>query len=239
MSVTSAKVSNAGVAQSASRKAPFSIWLQIQSLLNTINHILIALIGIYITALGRSLDFQNTAMHAFLTTIGFHVLMAEALMSHYPINFVTNRFAHRTKSKIHGVLQLVGGAMALLGALGKISQTEVHFTTLHGKIGLAATFFCFASITGGIVNYFQPSFVHKFYTPAVVKCRHNFFGMVTFTLGMLAILIGYRTKFTYKYVDPEFIAALSLATLLVYILTMIAPMRSFLDKLKYRKQHRK
>lgn len=62
--------------------------------------------------------------------------------------------------------------------------------------------------------------------------------MVTFTLGMLTIFLGYRTKFTYKYVDPEFIVALSLATVLVYIFTMIAPMRSFLDKLKYRKQHR-
>lgn len=61
--------------------------------------------------------------------------MAEGLMSHYPINFVTNRFSHRTKSKIHGVLLMVGGSLALLGSFGKISQTELHFSTLHGKIG--------------------------------------------------------------------------------------------------------
>ncbi|XP_053957992.1 uncharacterized protein LOC128863088 [Anastrepha ludens] len=237
MTIPSDKVTSAGAPTSG--RAPFSIWLQIQSLLNSINHILIGLIALYFTALGRSLNFQNTAMHAFLTIIGFHVLMAEGLMSHYPVNFVTNRFSHRNKSKIHGVLQLVGGSLALLGTLGKISQKEVHFTTLHGKIGLAAAFMCFASITGGIVNYFQPKFVHKFYTPAEVKFRHNLFGMVTFSLGMFAILLGYRTKFTYKHMDPEFIAAISLATVLVYIFTMIAPLRSILDKLKYRKQSRK
>ena len=74
MSAKSDKVPKTGApaaaATSSSRRAPYSIWLQLQSLLNTINHILIALIGVYFTALGRSLDFQNTAMHAFLTTIG-------------------------------------------------------------------------------------------------------------------------------------------------------------------------
>ncbi|XP_067620258.1 transmembrane reductase CYB561D2 [Eurosta solidaginis] len=216
-----------------------SIWLQIQSLLNTINHILIGLIAIYITALARSLNFQDTAMHAFLTVIGFHVLMAEALMSHYPINFVTNSFSHRAKSKIHGILQLGGGSMVLLGALGKFSQTEVHFTTLHGKIGLAATCLCFASLTGGLLNYFQPKFILKIYSPSELKYRHNLFGMITFTLGMWTIFLGYSTKFTYKYADPEFIVALSLAAILVYIFTLIAPMRSFLAKLQYRSQRRK
>lgn len=74
MTVNGTEVTNSGAqaaaATSSSERAPFSLWLQIQSLLNTINHILIALIAVYITALGRSLDFQNTAMHAFLTTIG-------------------------------------------------------------------------------------------------------------------------------------------------------------------------
>ncbi|XP_019848011.2 transmembrane reductase CYB561D2 [Bactrocera dorsalis] len=237
MTAETDQVTNSGApATSSSGKAFHSIWLQLQSLLNTINHILIALVGLYFTVLGRSLNFQDTAMHAFLTVIGYHVLMAEALMSHYPINFVTNRFTHRTKSKIHGVIQLVGGAMALLGSIGKISQTEVHFTTWHGKIGLAATFLCIVNLIGGTVTYFQPKFIRKSHPPAVLKFRHNLSGMVAFTLGMLAIFLSYRTKFTYKYVDPEFIVVLSLATVLVYVFTMIAPMRSFLDKLKYRKQ---
>uniref|UniRef100_A0A1A9W6W2 ascorbate ferrireductase (transmembrane) n=1 Tax=Glossina brevipalpis TaxID=37001 RepID=A0A1A9W6W2_9MUSC len=212
------------------------IWQQIQSLLNAINHILIGLIGIYATLLAKSLNFQDTALHMFLTVIGIHVLIAEALMSHYPYNPLTNRLSHRNKSRYHGILQMIGGSMALLGALGKIRSTEIHFTTWHGKIGLSAAFMCFCSLCGGILNYFQPKFIHKIYTIAEVKCRHNFFGMITFTLTVATILLGYCTQFFFKHVDQDVIPAFVLATAVMYVITMIAPLRSFRNKLKYRKR---
>lgn len=56
--------------KSSKSKPKLALWPQIQSLLNTINHVLILLIGVFITLLGRSLNFQDTAMHMFLTTIG-------------------------------------------------------------------------------------------------------------------------------------------------------------------------
>ncbi|XP_037819993.1 LOW QUALITY PROTEIN: cytochrome b561 domain-containing protein 2 [Lucilia sericata] len=220
----------------AKEKPKVAFWSQIQSLLNTINHIFILLIGVYVTLLARSLDFQDTAMHMFMTVIGFHVLSAEALMSHYPLNPITNSFTHRNKSRFHGILQLIGGSMALLGGLGKMQSTEVHFTTWHGRFGLFATFMCFASMLGGILNYFQPKFVHKIYSPSEIKFRHNLFGLLTFSLGMTTITLGYFTKFFTKYVDADVIPAFALATILVYLLTMIAPVRSLLDKLKYRKK---
>ncbi|XP_037958256.1 uncharacterized protein LOC119687821 [Teleopsis dalmanni] len=221
------------------RSSSNNTWIKIQSLLNTINHIFIGLVGIYITVLGKNLDFKDTAMHAFMTTIGYHVLMAEALMSHYKVNPITNRFSHRNKSRIHGILQFLGGSMALLGALGKISATENdHFSTLHGKVGLAATFMCTVSILGGLVNFFQPKFAHKIYSPAEIKYRHNLFGMLTFSLGMAAVLLGYRTLFFWKYNDAEFVRVISLASVLVYCLTLIAPVLSLLDKIKLRKAHK-
>ncbi|KNC22746.1 hypothetical protein FF38_04103 [Lucilia cuprina] len=220
----------------AKDKPKVAFWLQIQSLLNTINHVFILLIGVYVTLLARSLDFQDTAMHMFMTVIGFHVLSAEALMAHYPLNPITNSFTHRNKSRFHGILQLIGGSMALLGGLGKIQSTEVHFTTWHGRFGLFATFMCFASILGGILNYFQPKFAHKIYSPSEIKFRHNLFGLLTFSLGMTTITLGYFTQFFTKYVDADVIPAFALATILVYLMTMIAPVRSLLDKLKYRKK---
>lgn len=101
---------------------------------------------------------------------------------------------------------------------------------------MAANFMCFASLMGGVCNYFQPKFIHKIYTPSEVKYRHNLFGMVTFTLAMTTIILGYFTKFFAKYVDADVIPAFALATALVYLLTMIAPARALLDKLKYRKK---
>ena len=51
-------------------KPKVAFWPQMQSLLNTINHIFILLVGVYITLLARSLNFQDTAMHMFLTVVG-------------------------------------------------------------------------------------------------------------------------------------------------------------------------
>lgn len=45
-------------------------WLQIQSILNSINHMLIFLVAAFFFVLARSLNFQDTAMHMFMTGIG-------------------------------------------------------------------------------------------------------------------------------------------------------------------------
>ena len=178
-------------------------------------------------------------------------------MSHYPYNPITNRFSHRNKSRLHGILQIIGGSMALLGGLGKFLSTEIHFTTWHGRFGkflqqqkkiknlysipfiitgMAASGMCLGSLMGGLLNFFQPKFIHKIYTPSELKLRHNIFGMLTFTLAMTTIILGYFTKFFVKYVDADIIPAFAVATALVYLLTMIAPARALLDKLKYRKK---
>ncbi|XP_030376804.1 cytochrome b561 domain-containing protein 2 [Scaptodrosophila lebanonensis] len=213
-----------------------SLSLSVQQLLNSINHLLIFLVACFFFVLARSLDFKDTAMHMFMVGIGFHVLVAEALMSHYKLNPITRFLSHRNKSRYHGILQLLGGSMVLLGSLGKISQKEQHFTTWHGKIGLAATFGCAASVLGGILNFLQPKFILKVFPPSELRFRHNLFGLLTFTLGMAAIYLGYYSKFFTRFVDHQFIPAMMLVTVLVYLLTIIAPVRSLLSKLKYRRQ---
>ncbi|BFF94303.1 cytochrome b561 domain-containing protein 2 [Drosophila madeirensis] len=211
-------------------------WLQIQSLLNSINHMLIFLVATFFFVLARSLDFKETAMHMFLTGVGFHVLIAQAMMSHYKVNPITRWLSHRNKSRFHGILQILGGSMVLLGGLGKFNSKDVHFNTWHGRVGSAAAFFCAASIVGGLANYFQPKLALKLFPPSELRFRHNLFGLVTFTLGMGAIYLGYYSKFFTKYVDNDFIPGMMLVTSLVYVLTIISPVSALLSKLKYRQK---
>ncbi|KAH8405099.1 hypothetical protein KR222_001316, partial [Zaprionus bogoriensis] len=214
-----------------------SSWLQIQSILNSINHMFIFLVGAFFFVLARSLNFQDTAMHMFMTGIGFHVLIAQALMSHYRLNPLTRWISHKNKSRYHGLLQLVGGAMVLLGAVGKFANKDVHLNTWHGRFGtcVAAAFGCAASIVGGLVNFFQPKIVLKVLPPSELRFRHNLFGLLTFTLGMIAIYLGYYSKFFTRYVDNQFIPAFMLTTVLVYLFTIIGPVGALLTKLKYRR----
>jgi len=89
---------------------------------------------------------------------------------------------------------------------------------------------------GGFVNYFQPKFALKVMPPSEIRFRHNLFGLVTFSLGMGAIYLGYYSKFFTKFVDNDFIPGMMLITAMVYVLTIIAPVSSLLTKLKYRIQ---
>lgn len=102
--------------------------------------------------------------------------------------------------------------------------------------GLAATFLCCASLLGGTVNFFQPKFAHKVYSPSEIKYRHNLFGIIGFAVAMTTIYLGYYTPFFTKYVDNNAIPAFALATILVLLLTTIGPLTSLLDKMKYRKK---
>lgn len=101
---------------------------------------------------------------------------------------------------------------------------------------MAAAFGCAASVVGGLANFFQPKIVLKKYPPSELKFRHNLFGLLTFTLGMTAIYLGYYSKFFTRYVDNQFIPAMMLTTVLVYFLTIIGPVGALLSKLKYRRQ---
>ncbi|KAM8714961.1 hypothetical protein ACLKA7_002070 [Drosophila subpalustris] len=213
-----------------------SSWLQIQSILNSVNHIFIFLVAAFFFVMAKRFDFQDTAMHMFMTGTGFHVLIAQALMSHYKVNPITRWISHKNKSRYHGLMQLVGGSMVLLGSLGKFNSKEVHFETWHGIFGVAAAFGCAASVVGGLVNFFQPKIVLKKYPPSELKFRHNLFGLLTFTLGMTAIYLGYYSRFFTRYVDSQFIPAMMLTTVLVYFLTIIGPLGALLSKLKYRRQ---
>lgn len=101
---------------------------------------------------------------------------------------------------------------------------------------MVAAFGCAASVVGGLVNFFQPKIALKHFPPSELRFRHNLFGLLSFTIGMAAIYLGYYSKFFTRVVDHEFIPALMLTTVLVYVLTIIGPVGSLLTKLKYRRQ---
>lgn len=132
---------------------------------------------------------------------------------------------------ILGTEDLVSGHMHKLNASLRLWYNGNFFWLL----GVAAAFGCAASIVGGLVNFFQPKFILKALPPSELRFRHNLFGLLTFTLGMTAMYLGYYSKFFTRYVDNQFIPAMMLTTVLVYLLTIIGPVGSLLTKLKYRK----
>lgn len=102
-------------------------------------------------------------------------------------------------------------------------------------IGLSASLMCIASLIGGICNYFQFKFLQYIYTKAMIRFRHNLFGILTYTLGNLAILFGYFTKFGEKHFSNGTLIALVISNITIYLLTLVSPCRSLYRKWRHLK----
>lgn len=92
---------------------------------------------------------------------------------------------------------------------------------------------CCASVLGGICNYFQFRFLQYIYTKPMIRFRHNLFGIFTYTLGHLAIVLGYFSNFGAKHFTQGQLMLLIICNFTVYFLTLIGPSKSLYRKWLY------
>lgn len=98
------------------------------------------------------------------------------------------------------------------------------------SLGLLASLMYCASVCGGICNYFQFRILQYLYSKLMIRFRHNFFGIITYTLGYIAILFGYFTNFGVKNLSPPILISLIVCNCIVYLLTLIGAIQSLYRK---------
>lgn len=117
------------------------LWQKLEIFLNTANHCLIAITTFYLTWYTLQFDdlFGATQQHAFITTIGYQLLMAEGILTFYSANSLTFVSSRNEKRTLHWLLQVAGSGMALYGIIVEIISIEkrgrTHFGTLHSLYG--------------------------------------------------------------------------------------------------------
>lgn len=122
-----------------SKKA--SVWDKCEIFINTANHCLIAITTFYLVwyCLQNYVMTSTLTQHAWVTAIGYQVLMAEGIMTIYKANSLTFLSSKREKNHIHWILQVIGGTMALYGCIIEIIDKERagrrHFRSLHAIYG--------------------------------------------------------------------------------------------------------
>jgi len=122
-----------------SKKA--SVWEKCEIFMNTANHCLIAITTFYLVwyCLQNYEMTSTLTQHAWVTAIGYQVLMAEGIMTFYKANSLTSLSSKREKNHIHWILQVTGGTMALYGCtieiISKDRAGQVHFASLHAIFG--------------------------------------------------------------------------------------------------------
>ncbi|CAD6997455.1 unnamed protein product [Ceratitis capitata] len=110
----------------------------LETILFVLNQMCIGFVTIYMSWLCINNGLQKTSLHAWLVTLGYSLLMAEAVMVHYNANPLTSDYKRHEKHTIHWVLQLAGGSLGMGGTLYKCIQKGFLLTSTHGKLGKLA-----------------------------------------------------------------------------------------------------
>lgn len=119
-----------------SKTKTFSIWFKIQSYFNVLNHVLNGAVAIFMTLYVIREGWDSFSWHVYFTTIGYQILMAEAILVLYAPNTLTYIHSHKTKKHLHWILQVAATILIITGnVIITVIRTTPHFKTLHSLTG--------------------------------------------------------------------------------------------------------
>lgn len=116
---------------------------KVQSYFNTLVHILNGAVAcamtLYLIREVRN-DWPSTndtfPLHAFLTTVGYQLFMAEAILVYYAPNSWSHFLSYKTKKHLHWILHLIGAMFIIAGNIHiSVIRTTPHFATVHAITG--------------------------------------------------------------------------------------------------------
>ncbi|XP_055300573.1 probable transmembrane reductase CYB561D1 [Sitodiplosis mosellana] len=167
-----------------------------QFLFNILNHICIVVVTIYVTWHCFLMNLSDKFivqydMHVWLCTLGYQLMMAEAILTLYSSNCWSFFYAPKTKRTLHWLIQVIGSLMAIVGTTVFYSTRQFHFQTTHSITGLISLIFAVVGCINGIAAI-NTQKVYKKYRirPVVSKMFHKFIGIASFVLGMMSLFYG-------------------------------------------------
>ncbi|XP_014611078.1 PREDICTED: cytochrome b561 domain-containing protein 2 [Polistes canadensis] len=199
--------------------------------ISVLTHLLLLTPVIYIVVL--SVNTYNTfSWHPILTTVGIGLLMLEAIYCVSGEAYVSSKLTRKNRILIHWVLQSLGFVLTLAGVLVIIIMkgNRSHFTSVHGKLGLAAMILFAILMISGIfadnTKWFYPRI-----RPINIKIFHIVGGILV-TLVLLAALIN--GTYTRWWPDTKLGRDLTFASFVIgTAFTMIKPTLGAVSKCKF------
>lgn len=162
-------------------------------------HILsIGLTGFYMYLSSPGTDLFS--WHPTCMSVAFILLLLQAIVIFSPESSLTPSTPRPDKVQLHWILHCFGIVSALFGFgtvyLNKELNNRKHFTTWHGKVGLATLVGSLLTMLGGIMANYSVN-LKKYIRPLNMKLYHATAGLLIFTLAMVAcVLATYSNYFT-------------------------------------------
>ncbi|XP_058118660.1 uncharacterized protein LOC131289733 [Anopheles ziemanni] len=201
-----------------------------------------ALVNVLMFAVAGYITYHcfNKAMvlfswHPTFMSIGYLILMSQAVLTMSGTNYFTHRCHHRTKVFLHWLLQAVAGILITIAAvcifLNKIRLQKSHFQTLHGIFGLVTVCFTLASIAGGVTTKYAFQ-LRQYMRPIYSKLIHGIAGTVTYLLGVITIGLGVYSHWFQEDNDANVRLTLVIAIGVIAVYVIIAPMLNTIQRMK-------
>ncbi|KAF7207825.1 transmembrane reductase CYB561D2 [Nothobranchius furzeri] len=154
-------------------------------------HIISVVFSVFVAFLSRP-GTSWFSWHPFLMTLAFGFFMTEGILVFSPHGSLIQKYSHKTKSRVHLVLQSLCASCAVLGLAAifynKHLSDKPHFTSWHGLLGLLTV--CVVgvqSLAAAPLNY---PFLAKGWSLAKLKRYHAASGLVVYLLGSTSLLLG-------------------------------------------------
>ncbi|XP_076012671.1 transmembrane reductase CYB561D2 [Genypterus blacodes] len=130
--------------------------------------------------------------HPFFMTLAFSLLMTEAILIFSRHGSPIRKCLHKTKVRLHWILQSLALCCALLGLAAifynKHLNGKAHFTSWHGLLGLITV--CVVSVQSVAALPLIYHSLAKGWSLAKLKRYHAASGLVTYLLGSISLCLG-------------------------------------------------
>lgn len=200
----------------------------IETIINTINHVFIGIVSVYMTWLVARVPYRLFNLHVIFTTLGYQLLMAEAILTFFSNNSWSKLLSRNSKGYVHGALQILGSGLALAGVIIEIYiKGKLKWSNNHVFLGLIATLLLIINLVVGVFTFYAgKACMRKLIHPLYLKFFHNLIGISCFVIGMITLYYGYKRKFMRNNTTFETRVFLSIATLSTASITACGALRT-------------
>ncbi|XP_060898853.1 transmembrane reductase CYB561D2 [Labrus mixtus] len=157
----------------------------------SLTHLMCIVFTVFITVLSRP-GTSLFSWHPFLMTLAFSLFMTEAILLFSPRGSPIKSLPHKTKGRVHWILQCICVSCAVLGLAAifynKHLNDKPHFTSWHGFLGLITVCVVGLQSLAAVPLIFHS--LAKGWSLAKLKRYHAASGLVTYLLGSASLLLG-------------------------------------------------
>lgn len=150
-------------------------------------------------------------------------------------NVATNQLTFKSKLNVHFLLQVFAAIFALAGflvvALHKFNLDKYHFTTFHGRFGLAGLLcIVVTSLFGSVAKYAIA--LRHLVRPANLKIAHAALGLLNYKLFVVTSMLGLYSSWFGKHGTSGGFYVGSATLLVIFQYVVLPPTRTMVARIR-------